>query len=231
MKVVPQIGYSPMETFAARMHGDVLRVASMEDIPSLPPAGWYPVGTVEFCRAAMMHQGFQEPDPIDYPECLSNFVGDGGHRLGVYGELPSGWTPETAERLGTHAKPLQTKQPPETWTAETPFWIGSWQCFASEWRVYVLHGEVIGLARYDDGEDDRQLDWGVVKSILRVYQDSGKAPVGYGLDVGVLDKNGVTQLIEVNDGWALGLYRGSCSSRDYLRLLEARWEELSTTNI
>lgn len=40
------------------------------------------------------------------------------------------------------------------------------------------------------------------------------------------DEDGMTKLVEVNDGWALGLYKGSCSASDYLKLLEARWEEL-----
>jgi hypothetical protein len=227
MKVVPQIGYSATETFAARMYGDVLRVARMEDIYSLPTAGWYPVGTVEFCRAAMVHQGIPELDPVDYPDCLKPFTTYGGHRLSVYGELPEGWTPKTSRSFGIHAKPLRTKQSPETWTPDTPFWVGLWHRYAAEWRVYVLQGEIVGVARYDDGEYDEPVDWKRVKDMVRVYQESGEAPIGYGMDIGVSDKDGVTQLVEVNDGWALGLYKGTCSSRDYLRLLKVRWREIA----
>jgi hypothetical protein len=228
MKVVPQIGYASMGTVAARLYGDVLRAARLEDIPSLPRSGWYPVGTVEFCRAAMAHQGIPEPDPVDYPSCLDKFRTYGGHRLSTYGDLPEGWTPENSRSFGIHAKPWRTKQPPETWTPDTPFWVGLWHRYAEEWRVYVRQGEIVGVARYDDREVDEPVDWKQVKDMVRVYQQSGEAPVGYAMDIGVSDKDGVTQLVEVNDGWALGLYKGTCSSRDYLRLLEDRWREIAS---
>ena len=157
IKVIAQIGYSQTETWIARVYGDAYAVR-LEDIPSLPKFGWMPVGTVEFCRAAMAHQGIVE------------------------------------------------------------------------YRFYVLHGEILGYGRYDDREDDPNdplpLDMKAVREMIDAYQKAG-SPAGYGLDVGVSDEDGMTKLVEVNDGWALGFYKGSCSHRDYLRLLELRWLETS----
>ena len=55
--------------------------------------------------------------------------------------------------------------------------------------------------------------------------DEPAAPVSYGIDFGVL-ASGATALVEVNDGWALGLYGRALSARDYYRLLRTRWDQL-----
>lgn len=230
MDIVAQIGYSREEAWAARLYSDA-RPVRFEDIPELPKSGWMPVGTVEFCRAAMTHQGIPEPAPTDYPECLIPYCG-AGHRLGTYGDLPEGWSPE--HHRGIHAKPYRTKLPSEQWTPETPFWIGNWHRFWAEFRVYVCQGEILGVGRYDDHDEDPEdlpgLDLHQVQEMIDIYQRNG-APAGYGLDVGVSDEDGRTRLVEVNDGWALGLYKGSCSSKDYLKLLTTRWEELARTGM
>lgn len=52
------------------------------------------------------------------------------------------------------------------------------------------------------------------------------APAAFSLDVGVLD-TGETALIECNDAWALGYYKGSLAHKDYIRMLWMRWEQLA----
>ncbi|MDA8377405.1 MAG: ATP-grasp domain-containing protein [Planctomycetia bacterium] len=232
--IVAQIGYSQAETWAARVYGDA-KPARMEDIPLLPRSGWMPVGTVEFCRAAMARQGIQEPDPIDYPFSLQEWIPYGGHYEIPYGDMPKGWTPENHQ--GLHGKPVRTKLPQQLWTPTTPFWTAPYHRFASEWRVYVLHGEIIGMGRYDDrdvDDDHAYPDMNVVHEMVNAYTKYD-APAGFGLDVGVSEgpggetpfEDGRTKLVEVNDGWALGLYKGTCSARGYLELLKARWTEIA----
>ena len=55
-------------------------------------------------------------------------------------------------------------------------------------------------------------------------------PCGFSLDFGILEDTGKTVLIEMNDGWALGLYRAEkdapFDSRDYARLLHTRWTQM-----
>lgn len=222
MKIYTQTGYSIQETLCARMYGNAQGV-HLEDIPNLPKFGWMPVGTVEFCRAAMRHQGITEPEPLDYPDCLAPWLTR--HELTSYGALPEGWSPEN--HGGIHAKPYFTKTPESLWKKDTPFWIGKHHHFIAEWRFYIIGGEIVGSARYDDNDTELALDTSMLNQItrmMRVYQENG-APSGYGMDVGVSEEDGKTYLIEVNDGWALGLYR-DMSRREYVRLLEARWLEL-----
>jgi hypothetical protein len=228
MDIVAQIGYSREEVWAARLYANA-KPLRFEDIPKQPRSGWMPVGTVEFCRAAMAHQGIPEPDPLDYPEGLAAYPGGiNSHRLGVFADLPEGWTPENHQ--GIHGKPYRTKLPQNEWRPDTPFWYGPWHRFGPEYRFYVLQGVILGYGRYDDKDDDPEdrleLDWTAVRGMVETYQRNG-APKGYALDVGVSDQDGRTYLIEINDGWALGLYKGTCSPRDYLRLLQARWEGIA----
>jgi hypothetical protein len=147
--------------------------------------------------------------------------------LTTYGELrEEGWSPDTP--CGIHAKPVRTKLDESMWIPETPFWKAPVHSFNAEWRVYILRGKILGMGRYDDGEEedeDAMPDMSVVDNMVGRYTENG-APAGYGLDVGISDEDGMTKLVEVNDGWALGLYKGNCSPSDYLDLLEARWEEI-----
>lgn len=213
-----QVGYSPMETLAARVYGNAKGV-SMENIETLPKKGWMPVGTVEFCLEAMNHQGIKVPEPLDYPTSLKKWEVI-PHKKMSYGELKKlGWSPEQTQ--GLHVKPVQTKLPTEFWWDETLLWVAPWIGFDAEWRVYVCDGEVVGVGRYDDHDSEYDLDIATAQKMVEDYVDQ---PAGWGLDVGLF--NGSSHLVEVNDGWALGLYQG-CKQAEYLGLIEARWKELS----
>src|SRR3546814_7795613 len=82
----------------------------------------------------------------------------------------------------------------------------------------------LGWARYDpDGADDAPLpDAHDVQQMIRDHH-KGEALqerthlCAYSLDVGVLD-SGQTALVEVNDAWALGLYRGMSDIAGYLKM-------------
>ena len=221
-----------METWAARVYGDAKPV-HMEDIPSLPKHDWMPVGTVEFCRAAMAHQRIDEPSVSTYPDSLMPFLGR------------TVWASTAIQvrisKRPVFVKPMQAKrftgfvwphggldqQEFQGIPDHSPVWCSQVVSFASEWRFYVYRGEVVGAGRYDDGADDAPVpDQETVLEMVDQYQRNG-APAGYGLDVGV-DQGRRTLLVEVNDGWALGLYKGTCSPQDYLRLLEARWLEIGS---
>lgn len=55
---------------------------------------------------------------------------------------------------------------------------------------------------------------------------SQDAPAAFSLDIGVLEP-GETALIECNDAWALGYYRGTLSHRDYIDMLWRRWDQIA----
>ncbi len=223
---VPQIGYSAAETLVVLTHfnGECIPTKA-EDIIKLPKDGWFPVGTVEFCEAVMRHQGIPEPEPMDYPESLHKWMIP--HKKALFSDVPQGWSEKN--NLGLHVKPVKTKFPVELWTPTTPVWIGQWKDFGPEYRVYVLRGEILGISRYDQFEDEleetHKLDEQRVNDMVKTFEANG-APIGYGLDVGVLRETKETVLVEVNDGWALGYYPWGLKQNKYLDLIQSRWEEL-----
>jgi hypothetical protein len=217
--------FGQAERFAAKMYGDA-KSTPIDGIASFSSYKtgnaedyWMPVGTVEFCRAVMQHHGVQEPSPLDYPDSLQSWE-PRRHSLIQYKDLPAGWTPDN--HMGLHAKPMVTKLDSSLWEPSTPFWSAPYFAFTSEWRVYVINKEIVGVARYDDEDAECELNMGSVAEMVRDFDGS---PAGYGLDVGT-DVNGRVYLVEVNDGWALGLYKGTCSYSNYLNLLKVRWLEI-----
>ena len=91
--------------------------------------------------------------------------------------------------------------------------------FSSEWWVFVLKGEVLGVGHYH-GDPLLFSDSSVIRTMLGAYTAS---PTAYTLDAGVTH-DGQTLLVELNDGYALGAY--GLPTHHYVRLLEARWDEL-----
>lgn len=223
--IITQRKYSQEETFVAKTwHDGPVKTASIDEIPTLPQSGWMPVGSVEFCRAAMIHQGIHTPEPVDYPNCLQSFMPEKA-ALYDWGQAQEIMVNKTGQRW--HVKPWQTKLEEDLWVFDTRVWLMPWHDFVAEHRVYVCAGELLGLGRYDDGEDDPVWNLEAINQMIQIYQDSGFAPAGYGLDIGVSAVDGKTYLVEINDGWALGFYKGTCSPWNYLKLLQARWVEMA----
>jgi hypothetical protein len=185
-----------------------------------------PVGTVEFCRAWMRATGVAEPYPVDYPEPLKFALGR--HLIQV---------PFAQALVGSWIKPVRTK-------AWEPYVLSGgenrtrdevvWECapipreqWIAEWRVYVVDGQIIGHGRYDDGPDDAAVfDALAVQAWVQIYGASGTAPAGYALDVALLS-DGCTVLVEVTDGWGIGIYKGTCGPVSYTKLLAVRWAEIA----
>jgi hypothetical protein len=92
--------------------------------------------------------------------------------------------------------------------------------FVSEWRYFVLRGTVVGAAHYK-GDCFVHPSATTVRNAVLTYTS---APAAYGLDFAVTS-DGVTLLIEANDGFALGCY--GLDPVIYADMLEARWCELA----
>jgi len=117
----------------------------------------------------------------------------------------------------------------------TPVWCAETVSFTHEYRVYVVRGEIRGVCRYIapegvkpfeapyDPEVDTLFDMGVVREAVGALAESalGTELAGCSLDFGVL-ASGETALIEVNEGFSLGMYDG-ISASDFTDLLIARW--------
>jgi hypothetical protein len=92
----------------------------------------------------------------------------------------------------------------------------------SEYRVYVVRGEIVGTHHYR-GDVSVGPDPAVVRAAVDALAAAGDAPAGCAVDVGVLD-GGETALVELNDGLGLGCY--GLAAGDYCDLLTARWAQL-----
>jgi len=94
--------------------------------------------------------------------------------------------------------------------------------FVSEWRCFLLYRQIVGI-KYYYGDPDIDVDTDVILAAVKQYSN---IPAGCALDFGVTD-DGRTLLIEMNDGYSLGVY--GLKDVLYARLLSARWAELSGT--
>jgi hypothetical protein len=216
-------------------------------------AGALPVGSVEFVRTAMDLLGIPEPASLSYPAPLRPFLGRWAQQMPV-GQVRGTWfvkptqtklftgfvwhssraAAPTEDKLLYDEHDLEQLQVLRSLPSETLIWVVEPVCFQCEWRYYVLDAgdgpKVIGSARYDaDGLDSapepgQELLQAAIKAMSSL-RAAGGGPVAYSLDLGVL-AGGATVLVEVNDGWALGLYGSGLAPRDYLALLTARWREL-----
>lgn len=88
----------------------------------------------------------------------------------------------------------------------------------SEFRVYVLEGEILGVKHYY-GDWSLTPDKEFVKEVVRNYHN---APVAYGVDIGVSSE--CDFVVEANDGCNLGNY--GLDSIHYGEMIVARWLEI-----
>jgi len=133
-----------------------------------------------------------------------------------------------------------------TVSGRTTFWVSPAIHFESEYRVFVLHGKVVGVQQYvsssmhkcdgnDVGATTREgvaLDMDVVHQAVATLEDSDDAErtAAYALDFGLVVDPSVssgkgtltTVLVEWNDGYALGSY--GLDPVLYTEILVARWK-------
>lgn len=188
-------------------------------------------GGLRTVESAFKQIGMQMPEANNLPDELADFFGRKVTRT-TLGEVRSQWGRASGDSC--FLKPLdQNKLFPaialfdrddlatlDSLHDETRVLVSEYVLFESEWRVFVVRGEIVGLSHYQ-GDFFVYPDSTTLKSAVGKYES---APAGYGIDFGVLS-DGRTVLVEANDGYSLGSY--SLNSVDYTRLLEARWAELA----
>lgn len=191
-----------------------------EHLETLLPDEYVPIGTVEYVRRYCELNNIQLPSNISYPTELAKYL-----KREVY--------QTTFERAPDHffVKPRRTKvftgliknQLTETVYVSEPVWCSEPVVLTSEYRYYIIEGNVVGYSRYDDSdEDDAEPDIAYVEQMAK---DFTLAPVGYTLDIGMVA--GEPVLVEVNDGWSLGLYPwGTMQPARYVELITRRWQQI-----
>jgi hypothetical protein len=187
-------------------------------------------GSIRSVRMALYYLGLPQPENIDIPDCLNKYT----HRrvwkttLGAIRrrKTPVFIKPATIQKafrghVYENGSFLLTKNLPdkfEVLASEVVF-------FDTEWRVYVLKGEIQGVFGYEGcGFGVRSPATKVLQQMISDFKD---APVAYAMDVGKLvrpKEKPVLSLIEINDGFSLGNY--GLSHIKYAKMVEARWKEM-----
>lgn len=169
---------------------------------------YVPVGSVEFVTEFLQHFYGLTPKPMNVPECLfdkkysqreianGNFmdfenVVDGKYFVKSNTKIKGFKEVITLNKTGKLPLPADYYQ------------VSQFISIDSEWRVFVYEGKIVGLQNYS-GEFTKFPWIQVITSMITAFENSGKAPVAYTLDVGVNDYH--TFVIEVHDFFSCGLY-------------------------
>lgn len=247
--ILRQIDASPAETSLARLHAmtsDVVLASTHfdrldEHAAALRQGTVLPIGSVEFVRKAMELVGIEEPRNLSYPEPLQPYLRRevrqcaAGSFIGRWFVKPvktKAFTGFVVDILGDPEQldPDERAQY-EAFLCLAPdaqVWLGEPVRWLTEVRYYVVDGEIRGEGRYDDGPEDWPApDRNLVSRMAAEMARSSGGPVAFSLDVGVLE-GGETALVECNDAWALGYYKGTLSRADYIEMLWRRWAQLAS---
>lgn len=202
-------GFTASEGFRALIY-DVRTFISdeFEAVPLSPES--IVVGHIGTVWQALAKLGVPHPPYLLTPERLKPFLGRDEWTT-TLGEV------RRLERVLVFIKPLEQGKTlsghivgafrdlleTSAWPDDLPLLAQTPVASRSEWRVFMLKGDVLGVGHYY-GDPLRSPNVSVVRAVLNAYDT---APVGYALDVGVTEKGeGETLPVELNDGYALGCY-------------------------
>jgi len=213
--------------------------SSIEALPShksLIDSGALPVGSVEFVRHAMEIGGIKEPENLSYPEkskkywhrnirvCKRDDIVNSAFVKPVKTKLFTGFCYYRGKDISQYSEHDQEQLRifMSENTADELMYVSDIVSWQNEWRYYVMNGKIVGSARYDDLEiDDIEPNQNVVNECINDLDIIHP----YAIDFGVMN-DGTTALVEVNDAWAIGLYRGAMSGAEYLDFLSERWKSV-----
>ena len=191
-------------------------------------------GSIQSTRLALKKLGVEQPHALDYPGELTEFLGrklerttmgEFKRRLDEYDFGQPYFVKPVEHKLFSgvvvknFADLIRIAHVPD----DTEVWMSNFVNIKSEWRIFVLRGQVAGFKHYNGNA------W-MLPSKFQVERMIGaykSAPVAYSLDVGVVAEGTAgnsTCLVEVNDAFALGAY--GLPSIKYCQMIEARWKEL-----
>lgn len=192
------------------------------------------MGSIPFVMHALRRLGVALPEHDPYPSVLTPWLHrriwhepslrtvlqriDSGERLFV--KPADGW-----KRFTGFVAEFRDDYRFGGYSNSRAVWVAEPLDFVSEWRVYVVNGQIQDI-RYADHGGDRNVrpDERRITAALHAFTLSGSAPAGYVIDFGVT-RAGDTALVEVNDGFGFGAYDG-LPAEIYWHVTETRWAEL-----
>lgn len=201
-----------------------IKYASLQDIYNgvIPEGHYTPVGTVEFTKAYAKILGVTIERVPSYPQELEYFLNRIIRLDSFSGTMNHEFVKPVETKLFTGGLKKDLVDADDI-PHNTTVWASEPVTFVSEWRYYILNNEIVGCGRYDDNENDDGISEHIVSAAVGAMVELNI--MGYSLDFGRMS-NGLTALVEVNDGWALGYYKGTCNTEYYAKLINARWEQI-----
>lgn len=185
-------------------------------------------GYISDIHAALRRIGRPVPSNIDYPTSLQPFLGR------TIQETTLGRVRSMSEAI--FVKPMEHKaftgfvwrgcfdQESRlrviTLSDDTPVYTSTPVNILSEYRAFVLDGEILDVRRYK-GDWSKVPCRDTIEGALRVLGAYRRA---FCFDWAVLE-GGETVLVEMNEGYSFGHY--GLKPDLYVRMLSARWEEMS----
>jgi hypothetical protein len=187
-------------------------------------------GSVEAVRETLVRANRPAPPHLDLPEALTPWFGRTVRhaRLGEIRALvdspsfePCHLKPLNRHKLfnGTVVRAFRDLIPTASILDSVEVLVQGIVEFVSEWRAYILRGEIIHVGRYR-GDPLLFPDARTMSEALKAFVDR---PIAMAMDWGVT-ADGRTLLVEVNDGYSLGNY--GLGGPEYTAMIEARWREL-----
>lgn len=191
------------------------------------------VGYVQTVLGALRQLSIEPPPTNDYPTALQPFL----HRRiwkstvaqlfdWVYdGNGPIFAKPEGRKKRFTG----QVFSRPDDFgytegaSRSTPIFCSEVLEWLSEYRVFVIHGKIMGIKHYE-GDPTCKIDEQAGSEAVRLLEQSGEVTAAYAVDFGVIS-DGRTALVEWNDGFSLGSY--GLDKAIYTDLLITRWCEIT----
>lgn len=184
------------------------------------------VGNINHVVMGLRNLGLAEPNPVDYPEEIKDFLGrriwkDRLNRIWLDDTTWPVFVKPTKQKQfdGKLVKSLTDFVGIGSQEEDREIWCSEPVEFVSEYRTFVRYGKMVDCRRYK-GDVTVGPNFTVIQACIDAYRS---APAGYCLDFGVT-KDGRTLLIEVNDGFAMGCY--GLHFIDYAKIISARWHEM-----
>lgn len=188
------------------------------------------VGSLPFIKAALRQHGLEMPVDDTYPSILSDLlgrrvcklplhrvldeVGRGGACFVKPADRPKLFTGYVL-RPGDDYPIAHVPRREMVWRSDIVKWI-------SEWRFYVVGGQVAAKACYSGDPLVVPSAEAVSEALSRL--NAAGYTAHHAIDFGVLE-DGSTALVECNEGFSVGAYEG-VSAEIYFKMLSGRWAEL-----
>lgn len=180
---------------------------------------YVPVGSIEFITAFLnRYHGIHDLLPIEVPMCLRQKK----YLNRNYVIIDKSQIPFQGFYFIKHVSKLKSfsfvgdvkNMPPNDTLPSGLYQVSSMVDFLSEYRVMVLHDQIVAIQPYD-GEPTILPDPLLLKEMVNVYSMDNDRPLAYTMDVGIIQGKG-TSIIEIHPAAAFGTYGFSGSDLPYM---------------